>query len=550
MKFKQKHLALAVAAALVGAVASPMPALAFSVDAAATGPGNLATDDRGDALIYPFYTTSGELNQTLNVVTTARSTFSLTNTSPTQSLAVKIRFREQVTSQEVFDFIVFLSPEDKFDFIVKQKHDDAGAPEGPPKFLIAPNETSCVAPLEMWTNRSDPTNNPTLFDFKEPAFPIPGVETEEDLWRALAVGHLEVIAMADITNASLSGSGGSDPTPIGPWAVHDPVTLEPTNCPSLARLYEDATSLDGLLNPAGDLPGNPPADAPNALIGRMLVTVPEAGVEAGTNAIPIKNLFIEDVSSSQQPGATCQEWTDQCMSQYAWDTGTAQHPHMGDSANIANVEAALAANAVANDWSRADATQVWVDWIVGFPTKYVYTDYVNCGDGGSTDPAWCFVGNVLDPTGSWTNTTVTADEPYPLGCQKTSMTVWDYDELQNSAVSPAAFPPLCNEINVFHIRENDTSPPPSLIQYDDWRFQFVVNNLEARERGWAELEFLWGNDPTGRKDGVVGLGIDTGSTSLMAPSVVGLAFTTRATGEVNVNNASLTDLSRIRFDED
>jgi hypothetical protein len=544
VNFQRKHLALGAAAALAGAVAAPMPAMAFSVDAAA---GGLQTDDRGDALIFPFYTTSTENNTELGLVTTARTSFSVTNTSPTQSLAVKIRFREQVTSQEVFDFMVFLSPEDKFDFRIKQEADAAGDPTEAPRILFdrlrtatgaldpAGSETSCVAPIGLYNY--DTTGNGDSNLFRTPTFDIPGVDMDDatEVNRALAVGHVEVIAMADITNASLPGAGGAGPTPIGPWAVHtDPQFAGgglPANCAALVNTFTDAETLQALKDSQF-----PPQDAPDALIGRMLVTVPEAGVEAGTNAIPIKGLFQNEVSSAQRPLETCADWPAQCTSQYRWDDFTQNHPHLGDSPNMANVEAALFANAVANDWSRAEATQVWVDWIVGFPTKYVYTDFVDCVDDNDRDREWCFVNRVLDPTGAWTD-----EAPWPLDCQTTSLAVWDWDELQNSAVSPTDVPSLCNEVNVIHIRENTTTSPPSLIQYNAWRPEFVVENVLDRMRGWAELTFLWGTVPVER-DGVVNFGSTDG---YMKPAVAGLAFTNRATGDPNINNASLTDLSRI-----
>jgi hypothetical protein len=546
VNFQRKYLALGAAAALAGAVAAPMPAMAFSVDAAN---GGLVTDDRGDALIFPIYTTSGELDPELGL-TTARSSFSVTNTSPTQSLAVKIRFREQVTSQEVFDFIVFMSPEDKFDFRVKQEHDAAGNPTEYPRIIFdrqrdgdgnlipAGSETSCIAPLSLYNYDTSSNPDANLFRYPLPPFDIPGVETQQDKYRALAVGHVEVIAMADITNASIPVPGTNGFIPLGAAVTHGINGGPPANCAAAIAAFTDAPTLEAVLaNTAFPL-----QDAPDSLIGRMLVTIPEAGVEAGTNAITIKGLFDVPVASAQGPDQTCEEYPNQCTSWYAWDDFTQNHPHFGDSPQFANVEAALTADALANDWSRAEATNVWVDWIISFPTKYVYTDFVNCKDGDNRDREWCFVSRPNSPAKPITRGVWSELAPWPYDCQRTTLAVWDWDEFQNSAVSPSGTPPICNEVNVINIRENTTSSPTSLIQFDAWRPEFVFENVDDRERGWAELTFLWGTTPTERQGVVNSFGSDKYT---MAPAVAGLAFTNRATGDPNVNNGSLTDLSRI-----
>ncbi|TVQ85278.1 MAG: hypothetical protein EA400_16145 [Chromatiaceae bacterium] len=544
MNLSRKKLYLALSAVLTASAVASGPALAFSVDADANV---IVTDDRGDALIFPFYSTNVEKQPApLDRVTGARTSFSVTNTSPDRAIAVKIRFREQVTSQEVFDFIVFLSPEDKFDFRVRQNHDVDGNPTEAPRIyfdrarnpdgslLIAKSETSCIAPLGLYNY--DQGVNPTANRFRTPVYPIPGVNMSDpiEVRRALAVGHVEVIAMADITNAFVAGAApGSPPVALGPAVTHQENGL-PLDCAAARRAFSNFTNvqtIDGAL------------DAPNTLIGRMLVTIPEAGVEAGTNAITIKNAFEEALLVPQSTESCITNPNSTCDSQFAWDQQAFNHPHFGTSENIENIEEQLTADALQNDWSRNEATNVSVDWVVSFPTKYVYSDYAECGDGVPGNRQWCFVGTVLNPT-AWTG----GQDPYPLHCQQTNMTVWDWDEFRNNMVSPARFPDLCNEVNVLHIRENNTSSPPSLIQYDPWRPEYVFENLLARERGWAELDFLWGTIPEVRQ-GVVNYQLSSMLKTdckdcAPTPAVAGLAFTVRATGDPNVNNGSLTDLSR------
>jgi hypothetical protein len=167
---KKRLSALLGTAALAAFASVPMQASAFSVD---VDNNTLRTDDSGDALVFPFYSTSTNLNTTLNAVTGARSSFSVTNTSETEAIAVKIRFREQMYSQEIFDFIVFLSPRDKFDFAVRQAADANGDPTEAPRLYFqrardadgnmipGESETSCIAPSRCTTTTSTRPVRPT-----------------------------------------------------------------------------------------------------------------------------------------------------------------------------------------------------------------------------------------------------------------------------------------------------------------------------------------------------------------------------------------------------
>ena len=80
-----------------------------------TPPGTLVTPSGGDTLVYPIYTTAtGMVN---GAATSATTSFSVTNTSSGpwvalpnahggQTIAAKIRFREQDHSMDVLDFVV------------------------------------------------------------------------------------------------------------------------------------------------------------------------------------------------------------------------------------------------------------------------------------------------------------------------------------------------------------------------------------------------------------------------------------------------------------
>jgi len=569
VKFRTKYLYVALSAGLTAAAIAPASALAFSVDAENDA---IVTDDAGDSLIFPFYTTSTGLNEltgvdaggnpvTINEVTDARSSFSVTNTSSSRSLVVKIRFREQFTSQEVFDFLVFLSPEDKFDFWVKQNHDPAtGEPTEPPRLLwnsyydasgnliVGTSETSCIAPRNLAVVKD--FNTSLVNVFREPAYPIPQVQQGlVTLNEALAVGHVEVIAMADISEAFVPAPAqGVDNASLAQMITHSATTFLPPDCADARDAFatlEAVEGIDGL------------EDAPNVLIGRMLVTVPSIGLEAGTNAIPIKNTF-DDPMASAQSDELCEsivpDYPDVCEPKFRWDRQAFSHPHFGDADpdNIENIERQLQAAAVQNDWSRTEATGASVDWVISFPTKYLYTDIC---DPSSPNVQWCFVDNVIDPD-PWTPWDGWGwdyqQNPVPVGCLESLLTVWDWDEYQDGTISPNPNPDLCAEVNVLNIREASTTAPSSFIQADNIRQEFVFEHELDRPRGWAEAIFYWGNWPTYPSDLTIeSLCPDdwnwTGWKCTPPPygaAVAGLAFTVRATGDPQVNNASFTDLSR------
>jgi len=95
MRHTKLHKALAMAAALGGA--------SLGLLAPPAGAVNLSQQDIGDALIFPYYTVREGWTTIISLI----------NTSD-QVLAVKVRFYESRDSRDVLDFIVLLSPFDRF----------------------------------------------------------------------------------------------------------------------------------------------------------------------------------------------------------------------------------------------------------------------------------------------------------------------------------------------------------------------------------------------------------------------------------------------------
>jgi hypothetical protein len=134
-----------------------------------TGAGTIVTDSTGDSVLFPVYTT----------VNNDATSFFLTNTSMVETIAAKVRFRDQVASRDVLDFIVILSPNDKFDFFVMQ---DGGVPTA----YWADNKCVVGYPGTVYDDNK-------MLPFPDPS--ISGVPYAES-----AVGHMEVIGMLNLND--------------------------------------------------------------------------------------------------------------------------------------------------------------------------------------------------------------------------------------------------------------------------------------------------------------------------------------------------------------
>jgi hypothetical protein len=84
---KKKLLAAAIGAMLIGGSATAV---------------QKSHDGVGDLLLAPAYLIGGDMSTNIKVI----------NTSPTQSVVAKVIFRHPVTSAEVLDFLIYLSPSD------------------------------------------------------------------------------------------------------------------------------------------------------------------------------------------------------------------------------------------------------------------------------------------------------------------------------------------------------------------------------------------------------------------------------------------------------
>jgi hypothetical protein len=493
MKLRKSRLSLAVGVVLGAAAMIPATSFGWSV---ATSRGVLVTQSGGDTLLFPIYST----------VFPMTTSFSVTNTSPSETIAAKIRFREQENSMDVLDFIVVLSPNDKFDFTVAQ-------------------DSAATRPTMSWNDNSclvGPGAGPSV------QFPPPSafVETDEQM----SVGHLEVLGMADLTNAYVTSAGlatvSTDPNAISLAAAakHD-ATGVPANCGILTTTLASPANVASLnASTAGAL-----QDVPNVLVGRYVMTGAGLGIEAGGDAIGIRGSNLTGIPVTKmtaQSSASCTA-SGNCVGTYAWDKLEWDHPHLGEMATLDGFQSALTAANISGDWSNNPDNFVGVDWLLSFPNKYAYLDYVpadTCG-GTSTANAWCLLNTTR--TGNGTSGVWTAADTTDLCITPALLSVYDREEQEasgNVSVSPGSQTQLqlCEELEVFTLAAVGQDVRDSVIQTPERRRIITFENLDAI-RGWASMTVPW---------------------ATVGDSITGILFTTRNTDDPTINNGSITDLQK------
>ena len=154
-----------IAAAVAASVIAPISAQAV----------NSAADDAGEALIYPYY----------NVNEGNQSFIAVVNTT-NHAKVLKVRFREAVESEDVFDFQLWLSAHDHWTAVISQINGQV---------RVSTADLSCTVPQVI--NNTTAVFNPTR---------VPLIYTGNVLDR-ISEGHAEVIEMAALGHHNVVGIG-------------------------------------------------------------------------------------------------------------------------------------------------------------------------------------------------------------------------------------------------------------------------------------------------------------------------------------------------------
>jgi hypothetical protein len=326
----------------------------------------------------------------------------------------------------------------------------------------------------------------------------------------------------------------------------------PANCDLLTDVLADSDNVERINDYLGS--SSTGFDVGNVLVGRYLIDngiqLPDGfhvGIEGGSDAISIQNSNLGPGTAQGIPLAA--QTDDDCNSTncglwvqtngYAWDQLQWDHPHLGEMYYLNNFQRALRASQnVAGDWSNNPPNDVGVDWVLSFPDKYAYLDYIPMKECDSTetstDKAWCLLAETRYGNGPYGNPEIWT--PYSgegVGtldlCLKDNKTsVYDTEEQEassNVSVSPGSRTKLdiCNELTVLTLAAEGQDIKPSVIQTQDERLVVRFTNLDA-VRGWGKIDLDWNQYP--------------------GDAVSGLIFTTRATSSPTDQNGSLTDLQK------
>ena len=185
---------------------------------------NVSQDAAGQVLLYPYYNVN-QGNVTFVSVTNA------TNVSK----AVKVRFREGVGGERVFDFMVYLPPRDVWVGAVARR---SGAVR-----LSVPVDTTCTVPDTATLTATD-FSSARIDSAYDPD--DDGMQSADEVLERLSEGHIELIELAELPYTA----GASD---VAHAIKHDRFAnpVAPIDC-SVAVAFSSAAGLGAILD-AGEV---------------------------------------------------------------------------------------------------------------------------------------------------------------------------------------------------------------------------------------------------------------------------------------------------------
>lgn len=462
---KKKILSLAVAAGLVGAVSAQAEM-------------HINPNGLGEALIYPFYSAVDGNDTLVSIVNTTGLT-----------KAVKVRFIEALNSQEVFDFNLYLSPEDVWTGVITANPRGDGA-------IIRTADTSCTVP-QLGLNAApgypqfngwieDGVRNQPFVNYKygvtgkDPYNPtedlVPDAAPFRGLDRTLE-GYIEVIEMGQLA---------PDDEGFGQAAVHTPAGV-PNDCQALVDAWTQGGDGNGtwLTDSQVDLLQGEDGWAANAggLYGYgVVVNVPE-GTAVGYDAIAIDGFNSDEALANLhfQPGYETPSLQNANEMATIFDGTEAVEAQFGSGADA--VSALFMSTSIANDYVIDPSINANTDWVITMPTKRFYVQ-------GS---------NPVSPfTSTWATSEATGTSPAMAGaCEQIVYRYWDREEANIAPVDvvnpplPSPLPPfipeevvginLCTEVTVVSFGED------SALNASE-RIRLGLSTGDYTE-GWARINF-------------------------------------------------------------
>jgi hypothetical protein len=493
-KFKMKQLALAL-----GMVAGSL-SLIPSAQAV-----NVATDDLGQVLIFPYYTTRGGWNTLFNVTNTSNNV-----------VAVKVRFHEAYNSRDVFDFNVILSPNDVWSGWVE--YDEAGGAR------FRTNDNSCTVPQIVpegagQTFQGNGANAVLAFT----GAAADGGPSAVDRVRE---GYVTMIAM---------GMSAPAYTALAANAIHNNVgdnAAVPANCATLRAAFSNPGGIAALRAGFPDYGVNP-------LKGAFSLVNGANGWNASGETVTLANFRTAPFVTLQLPPSSVagQVYGDAFHEPDLASANTNGRVLREDGTVIESTATSgadattfvLQRRTIANQWARrTDPSTGWLtssDWTVSFPTKRFYVDTATHEFAGRATNVNGIAGNtrfglpagIAPFTQAWSG----------RSCDTVTFTFYDREEFTPTNPTDPVFSPaptpvanaLCLETNVLTFDSSNILS--SAIAAN-------VNGMPA-DNGWMRLTIS-----------------DTANNGGAGLPVMGFSAITRATSDGVLNEAFLVDHAYIR----
>ncbi|MBK5963509.1 hypothetical protein CCR95_05250 [Thiocystis minor] len=465
-QFSQLTLASSIALALAAGMgtayqASANPALDIATPT--TSEWDTASQT-GDTLLFPYYTVRDDASGNPLI-----TTFTVTNTGD-DVLVLKFRLRDSKNSDDVLDFMWIMSPHDEVVAYMDRTAD------GTPRVNFPADENSCRVPFGKSSYTASKGDVPNLAASQE--------------------GHMEVIPMAALDPASTYGL----------MAIHDQTKNPPlpADCSTLNKLFGGlvaGVTTEALLRStlAGAAGGATAVE--NDLRGSYTITAQASGFSGGGSAMALSNW--DDAvwttpapSISGLPGLLFFQLGSLAATstlQDNYDNKQYYHPHLGDSSAVvtgggkatasALDNGSIAAASVANNWSVNPGNGVGTDWVVTFPTKYLYRTSRNATT----------VNGLKVVESDYAPPFDTEDSNLELRCTETTVKLYNREEGDvegGGAIispSPSEDPTyLCNEVNVLSFSDDSGNFNPVLRAKDDLDMLFDTTGV-VQPYGWASL---------------------------------------------------------------
>jgi len=494
-QFQKYGVAAAVASVASGAMAAEM-----------------SVTESGDLAIIPYYTVLDGKNTGMHIINTTDST-----------QVVKVRLRRGADSKDALDFNLVMSPRDEWTANI-----GAGGSTG---VKVTTNDTTCTVP----------------------EFPAGGAQMPDTYADGATEGYVEIIAM---------GQPSADTAHLAVLAKHQATTGMPFSCDlvrdnfyrvPVAKLDTDTlrgvhtsnsvnsgyctkanvTSTNALCLTTGQNVTTMVDSDDDALKVSYFITDSDGGLEAGDNAVHVRQFSDNPMMTNQQPlsfgtaGILQSDPLNFELPNLAYGAYESSDTDRLADSNAAiyngsmfdDLKSALQADALVNDWAAFStaAGTVAADWVVTLPGQYtmnnpicdLYSSYTlaatACNTTALKNSAVLRNGDEL-PLVLASSTTSN-----PLaGGSSSNLQLWDREETNlnpastpgssdlgfspgGSAGDPTQTATLNREVNV--ISWNDGSVLGTADTQDETLGLGVVVEVPDNDRGWAELKITGNTSP-------------------------------------------------------